>query len=102
MQRISNIAVNRDFPEASGLAGIPRGNTVRIARDRANPYDRDAVGIWLDGCPTGIPLGWLYRKDANREAVLQKIDAGGEIAGHIEQRCRRNGDKPQKVVVFWL
>ncbi|MHB1279861.1 MAG: hypothetical protein ACYCYL_01265 [Acidithiobacillus sp.] len=46
------------------------------------------------------PIGWLYRKDSNRDAVLQKLDA--EIAGHIELRIRRKGDKPQKVVVFWL
>jgi hypothetical protein len=35
-------------------------------------------------------------------AVLQKLDAGGEVTGHIEERIRRQGGKPQKVVVFWL
>jgi len=101
MQRISNLAFNREFPDASGLSGIPAHNRVRMARDTANRFDPDAIGIWLEGYPHA-PLGWLYRKDGNRDAVLQKLDAGGEITGHIEQRIRRKGDKPQKVVVFWL
>lgn len=50
-------------------------------RDRANSHDLDAVGVWLKGCPADVPLGWLYRRDANRDAVLQKLDAGGEITG---------------------
>ncbi|MCY0872177.1 MAG: hypothetical protein OWQ56_05645, partial [Acidithiobacillus caldus] len=99
--RLSNLALNQAFPEVSGLSGIPAGNKVRIARDTGNPYDRDAVGIWLEGYPE-TPLGWLYRKDGNRDSVLQKLDAGGEITGHIEQRRRKKGEKPQKVVVFWL
>ncbi|MBU2760173.1 hypothetical protein HAP95_08420 [Acidithiobacillus sp. RW2] len=101
MRRISNLAFNQAFPEASGLSGIPVDNKVRIARDMANSYDRDAVGIWLGGHPE-TPIGWLYRKDGNRDTVLQKLDAGGEVTGHIEQRIRRQGGKPQKVVVFWL
>ncbi len=100
MRRISNLAFNQEFPKASGLSGIPADNRVRIARDRANGFDRDAVGIWLEGF-TGTPLGWLYRRDTNREVALQKLDAGGEINGHIEVR-QRHGQKPQKVVVFWL
>ncbi|WP_437559581.1 hypothetical protein [Acidithiobacillus sulfuriphilus] len=102
MQRFSNLAFNRDFPEASGMTGIPKGSMVRMDRDRANPHDRDAVGVWLEGCPADAPLGWLYRRDANRDAVLQKLDAGGEITGYVDLRVRRKGDKPQKVVVFWL
>ncbi|MBU2858395.1 hypothetical protein HF289_16545 [Acidithiobacillus ferrooxidans] len=101
MRRISNLAFNQEFPEASGLSGIPADNQVRTARDTGNPYDRDAVGIWLGGHPV-TPIGWLYRKDGNRDAVLQKLDASGEITGHIEQRSRRKGEKPRKVVVFWL
>ena len=42
------------------------------------------------------PLGWLYRKDNNRPPVLAKLDAGGEMTGHIELRDGK------KVVVFWL
>lgn len=99
MRRISNLAFNREFPAVSGLSGIPRENRVRIARDRDNPYDTDAVGIWLEGHST-VPLGWLYRKDSNREAVLRKLDDGEDIAGHIEVQ-KRSG-KTQKVVVFWL
>lgn len=101
MRRISNLAFNQEFPKASGLSGIPADNKIRIARDTGNPYDRDAVGIWLGGHPK-TPIGWLYRKDGNRDAVLQKLDAGGDVTGHIEQRSRRKGEKPRKVVVFWL
>jgi hypothetical protein len=65
-KRMSNLAFNQEFPAASGLSGIPRKNQVRIAHDRQNPYDVDAVGIWLEGFPT-VPLGWLYRKEALRQ-----------------------------------
>lgn len=43
MRRISNLAFNQEFPEASGLSGIPADNQVRVARDSANPYDPNAV-----------------------------------------------------------
>ena len=95
MKRISNLAFNREFPARSGLHGIPRDNTVRIARDRQNAFDADAVGVWLDNL-LELPLGWLYRKDSNRAPVLAKLDAGGEITGHIELKDGK------KVVVFWL
>ncbi|MGC9217352.1 hypothetical protein [Acidithiobacillus sp.] len=101
MQRISNLAFNREFPDASGLSGIPASNRVRMARDAANRFDPDAVGVWLEGYPH-VPLGWLYRKDSNRGAVLRKLDSGGEVAGRIDQIARKKGGKPQKVVVFWL
>ncbi|MCY0872677.1 MAG: hypothetical protein OWQ56_08270 [Acidithiobacillus caldus] len=97
MRRTSNLALNRAFPEA--LSSIPADNKVRIARDTGNPYDRDAVGVWLDGYPE--TLGWLYRKDANRPDVLRKLDAGGEIRGRIERR-KRAGAAAGLVVVFWL
>ncbi len=101
-RRVSNLAFNREFPAASGLTGIPKENQVRIARDRTNPFDSDAVGVWLDGYPA-VPMGWLYRKDANRDAVLTKLASGGEMKGHIELVQRRPGGRdPQKVVVFWL
>jgi len=83
MRRISNLAFNRDFPSSSGLSGIPARNTVRLARDLDNPFDAEAVGVWLEGHPEA-PLGWLYRRDDNRDAVLQKLDAGGDVTGHIE------------------
>lgn len=97
MKRQSNLAFNREFPKLSGLSGIPRDHSAFIRRDRDNPYDPDAVGIWLDGyAPV---LGWLYRKDNNRLAVLEKLNRAGQaISCHIEQR---DGGK-KKVVVFWL
>ena len=95
MKRQSNLAFNREFPKLSGLSGIPRDNRALIQRDRDNPFDPDAVGVWLLG-RTPV-LGWLYRKDANRPAVLEKLDRTGEpIAAHIELRDGK------KVVVFWL
>ncbi|WP_312283654.1 hypothetical protein [Candidatus Igneacidithiobacillus taiwanensis] len=100
-RRVSNLAFNREFPAASGLRGIPKENRVHIARDRQNPFDTDAVGVWLDGC-AATPLGWLYRKDVNRDVVLEKLDAGGEIQGHIKVQKRVGSQSPKKVVVFWL
>ena len=100
MKRQSNLAFNREFPKLSGLSGIPRDHQAFLQRDRDNPFDPDAVGVWLDGLAGGSHtpvLGWLYRKDANRPAVLEKLDRTGEpIACHIEQRDGK------KVVVFWL
>mgnify|MGYP001033361558 CR=1 FL=1 len=95
MKRRSNLAFNREFPAHSGLPGIPRNNAVRIARDRNNAFDADACGVWLDGVPE-LPIGWLYRKDNNRPAALEKLDSGGELTGHIELFDGK------KVVVFWL
>ncbi len=95
MKRVSNLAFNREFPTKSGLTAIPGKNTVRIARDTGNPFDADAVGVWLDSTPD-LPMGWLYRKDNNRPPVLTKLDAGGAITGHIELQDGK------KVVVFWL
>ncbi|MGE0047695.1 MAG: hypothetical protein AB7T01_02000 [Acidithiobacillus sp.] len=99
MRRISNLAFNQEFPAASGLSGIPADNQVRIARDTGNRFDTDAVGVWLDGF-ADVPVGWLYRRDANRVAVLKKLDGGGAITGHIAAQIRTG--KKQKVVVFWL
>nr|WP_226818761.1 hypothetical protein [Acidithiobacillus montserratensis] len=83
------------------MSGIPKENTVRIARDRQNPFDTEAVGVWLEGFPD-TPLGWLYRKDANRDAVLEKLQTVEEIGGHVEMLRRPGTKAPQKVVVFWL
>lgn len=100
MKRQSNLAFNRESPKLSGLSGIPRDHPAFIQRDRDNPFDPNAVGVWLAGLAGGshVPvLGWLYRKDANRPDVLKKLDRTGEpIACHIEQRDGK------KVVVFWL
>jgi hypothetical protein len=102
MKRVSNLAFNKEFPAKVaplGLTGIPRQNKVRIARDVGNPYDKDAVGVWLLGIPDlpdDLPLGWLYRKDKNREPVLAKLDRGEAIEGHVE------AVDDKKVVVFWL
>lgn len=95
MKRVSNLAFNREFPQKSGLPAIPGKNTVSIRPDPQNPFDNEAVAIWLDGVDAA-PLGWLYRKDANREAAREKLKSDAAIAGHIELR---NG---RKVVVFWL
>ncbi|MEY2342407.1 hypothetical protein AB4090_09905 [Acidithiobacillus sp. IBUN Pt1247-S3] len=100
-RRVSNLAFNREFPVASGLSGIPKDNAVRLARDHQNRFDAEAVGVWLDGHPD-IPLGWLYRKDANRDVVLQKLKTVEEIGGHVEVLRRPGAKAPQKVVVFWL
>ncbi|MBU2790523.1 hypothetical protein HF288_06385 [Acidithiobacillus caldus] len=99
MRRVSNLAFNREFPAVSGLSGIPKDNRVKLARDLHNAFDADAVGVWLEGFPSA-PLGWLYRKDSNRDAVLRKLDEGGTLIGHVEVQ-KRSG-KPIKVVVFWL
>lgn len=95
LKRQSNLAFNREFPKLSGLSGIPRDNRAFLQRDRGNPFDPDAVGVWLEGQATA--MGWLYRKDANRPVVLEKLDRSqAPIAAHVELR---NG---KKVVVFWL
>ena len=99
MRRVSNLAFNREFPAVSGLTGIPKNNRVELARDLHNDFDADAVGIWLEGFPS-VPLGWLYRKDSNRDAVLRKLDAGGTLSGHVE--VQKRAGKLVKVVVFWL
>lgn len=100
MKRQSNLAFNREFPKLSGLSGIPRDHQAFIQRDRDNAFDPDAVGVWLDGLAGGSHapvLGWLYHKDANRPAVLEKLDRTKEpIVAHI---ALRDG---KKVVVFWL
>lgn len=100
MKRQSNLAFNREFPKLSGLSGIPRDHQAFLQRDRDNPFDPDAVGVWLTDLAGGSHapvLGWLYRKDANRPTVLEKLDRTGEpIAAHIELRDGK------KVVVFWL
>jgi len=95
MKRVSNLAFNREFPARSGLSAIPGKNTVHLRRDRANLFDSDAVGVWLDEIPE-LPLGWLYRKDNNRAPVLAKLDAGGALTGHVAMQDGK------KVVVFWL
>ena len=99
MRRVSNLAFNREFPAVSGLSGIPKDNRVKLARDLRNAFDADAVGVWLEGVPS-VPLGWLYRKDSNREAVLRKLDEGGTLTGHVE--LQKRAGKPVKVVLFWL
>lgn len=99
MRRVSNLAFNQEFPAVSGLSGLPKDNRVKLARDLHNAFDADAVGVWLEGFPS-VPLGWLYRKDSNRDEVLRKLDDGGTLTGHVEVQ-KRSG-KPIKVVVFWL
>jgi len=99
MRRVSNLAFNRKFTERTGVVGFGAGSGVQIRRDRDNPYDADAVGIFLADCPA-VPLGWLYRKDSNRDAVLRRLDADGTLDGRLE--VQRRGGKEQKVVVFWL
>ncbi len=107
MRRISNLAFNQEFPIRTGLTGIPSESPVHILRDRQNPFDRDAVGVWLKSRPE-VPLGWLYRKDTNRPVVLAALDDGKVIAGRVQIRTPGLGASPtspkarQKVVVFWL
>ncbi|MBU2803625.1 hypothetical protein HF668_00260 [Acidithiobacillus ferridurans] len=73
-----------------------------LNRDRENPFDLDAVGVWLEDVP-GIPLGWLYRKDTNRPVVLQALDRGRVIQGRIVLRPgSANRWERQKAVLFWL
>ncbi|AEK57904.1 hypothetical protein HFV02_08235 [Acidithiobacillus caldus] len=67
---------------------------MRFARDWDNPVDRDAVGIYLPDVP--VPLGWLYRKDANRPVVLAALDAGKTVDGRLIAAA----SKPK--VEFWL
>ena len=107
MRRVSNLAFNQEFPAASGLSGIRSESHVVLARDRHNPFDSDAVGVWLEGFPK-IPLGWLYRKDTNRAVVLQALDQGKQLQGRVQLRApnpRMREDRRserQKVAVFWL
>ncbi len=102
MRRVSNLAFNQEFPAISGLSGLEAESPVVLLRDRQNPYDTDAVGVWLTEYPS-VPLGWLYRKDANRPVVLQALDRGELVRGHVALRPgpadRRSR---QKTVVFWL
>jgi hypothetical protein len=99
MRRVSNLAFNREFPTLTGMTVLPAENQVLIRRDRTNPYDQDAVGVWLEAHPS-VPVGWLYRKDLNRKVVLQALDQGKTLWGRIQLRTPRvNG---QKIVVFWL
>jgi hypothetical protein len=99
MRRVSNLAFNREFPAATGLTGLPSDNTVFLRRDLDNPYDPEAVGVWLDTHPD-VPVGWLYRKDSNRPDVLKALQAGKILRGRV--RVRTVGSPGQKVVVFWL
>jgi hypothetical protein len=99
MRRVSNLAFNREFPAATGMAGLPADNTVFLRRDRQNPYDPEAVGVWLESCPE-VPLGWFYRKDNNRTAVLQALNQGKVLQGRVQLRTPRSNG--QKIVVFWL
>ncbi|WP_226828886.1 hypothetical protein ACQUQQ_00950 [Acidithiobacillus ferrooxidans] len=102
MRRMSNLAFNQDFPAASGRTGLKAESPVILNRDRENPFDLDAVGVWLEDVP-GIPLGWLYRKDTNRPVVLQALDRGRVIQGRIVLRPgSANRWERQKAVLFWL
>ncbi len=102
MRRMSNLAFNQDFPAASGRTGLKAESPVILNRDRENPFDLDAVGVWLEDVP-GIPLGWLYRKDTNRPVVLQALDRGRIIQGRIVLRPgSANRWERQKAVLFWL
>lgn len=94
MRRTSNLAVNTRFSQRTGVLFPAPGSAVRFARDRHNPVDRDAVGIYLPDVP--VPLGWLYRKDANRPVVLAAIDAGKTVDGRLIAAA----SKPK--VEFWL
>jgi hypothetical protein len=99
---MSNLAFNQDFPAASGRTGLKAESPVILNRDRENPFDLDAVGVWLEDVP-GIPLGWLYRKDTNRPVVLQALDRGRVIQGRIVLRPgSANRWERQKAVLFWL
>lgn len=99
MRRVSNLAFNQEFPAATGMTGLPAENAVFLRRDTRNPYDPDAVGVWLDTRPD-VPVGWLYRKDNNRRAVLQALDQGKVLQGRVQ--IRTPGANGQKIVVFWL
>ncbi|MBU2754951.1 hypothetical protein HFU84_06830 [Acidithiobacillus sp. CV18-2] len=102
MRRMSNLAFNQDFPAASGRSGLKAESPVVLGRDRENPYDVDAVGVWLEDIP-GIPLGWLYRKDSNRPVVLQALDRGATIQGRIVLRTgSATRQQRQKAVLYWL
>jgi hypothetical protein len=99
MRRVSNIAYNREFAQRTGIQHFHSGDRLILRRDRENPYDSDAVGVWLSSC-SGVPFGWLYRKDNNRAEVLSALDRGVEIAGHLEFQDRHTVS--QKTIVFWL
>ncbi|MEY2340940.1 hypothetical protein AB4090_02385 [Acidithiobacillus sp. IBUN Pt1247-S3] len=102
MRRMSNLAFNQDFPVASGRSGLKAESPVVLGRDLENPFDVDAVGVWLEDIP-GIPLGWLYRKDSNRPVVLQALDRGATIQGRIVLRPSSvTRQQRQKAVLFWL
>ncbi|WP_436395672.1 hypothetical protein ACSDBR_01355 [Acidithiobacillus ferriphilus] len=107
MRRVSNLAFNQEFPICTGLTGIPQESPVYIRRDRHNPFDPDAVGVWLEIHPE-VALGWLYRKDTNRPVVLAALDQGKAITGRVQLRnpgpgaASANPRARQKVVVFWL
>ncbi|MGK9452641.1 hypothetical protein ACSSZE_15490 [Acidithiobacillus caldus] len=96
MRRTSNLAVNSRFSQRTGVLFPAPGSAVRFARDRDNPVDRDAVGIYLPDVP--VPLGWLYRKDANRPILLAALDAGKPADGRFI--VSGSGAKPK--VEFWL
>lgn len=99
MRRTSNLAFNREFPQRSGVLEIPSGSSIVLRRDRENPFDADAVGVWLESRPD-VPMGWLYRKDNNRAPVLESLDRGKALSGRLEYRSSRTNG--QKIVVFWL
>ncbi|WP_226047538.1 hypothetical protein [Acidithiobacillus caldus] len=96
MRRTSNLAVNTRFSQRTGVLFPAPGSAVRFARDWDNPVDRDAVGIYLPDVP--VPLGWLYRKDANRRTVLEALDAGKPVDG----RLIFAGSVARPKVEFWL
>lgn len=98
MKRVSNLAFNNEYPKLSGRSGLPRKNAIEIRRDKANPFDQNAVGIFFDD--ESFPVGWLFKKDSNRNPVLSKLDEVEKIDGHIEQAAP--GEKVKFVVVFWL
>lgn len=111
MRRMSNLAFNQEFPSLSGMTGLKAESPVVLKRDRKNPFDTEAVGVFLDSAeqdswPTGacaVPLGWLYRKDTNRPAVLQALDQGKILHGRIVLRPESvNRRERQKAILFWL
>jgi HIRAN domain len=53
------------------LPGIKAGTPVQLVREPANPADRNAVAVYVDG----KPVGYIPKKD-NAE-LARKIDASG-------------------------